>query len=111
MSILRAGASYCPFWLRSRFTSIQVLPAVSFHLSGHALTVLLCHLAYSVSMYVALLRRPPGERLLMASTALDLFFATAVAFVTEGQTSPAYVYFVFAIIAVGIDPACSPRSA
>ena len=75
-----------------------------FHLSGHALTVLLCHLAYSVSMYLALLRRPQGARLLMASTALDLFFATAVAFVTEGQTSPAYVFFVFAIIAVGIRP-------
>jgi signal transduction histidine kinase len=75
-----------------------------FHLSGHALTILLCHLAYSVSMYVALLRRPQGARLLMASTALDLFFATAVAFVTEGPTSPAYVFFVFAIIAVGIRP-------
>src|ERR1700722_1287768 len=75
-----------------------------FHLSGHALTVLLCHLAYSVSMYVALLRRPQGARLLMASTALDLIFATAVAFVTEGPTSPAYVFFVFAIIAVGIRP-------
>ncbi|HEY1851679.1 MAG TPA: histidine kinase [Candidatus Binataceae bacterium] len=87
--------------------SLYVDPSTAgglFHLSGHALTVLLCHLAYSVSMYVALLRRPPGERLLMASTALDLFFATAVAFVTEGQTSPAYVYFVFAIIAVGIRP-------
>jgi signal transduction histidine kinase len=38
------------------------------------------------------------------STALDLFFATAVAFLTEGQTSPSYVFFVFAIIAVGIRP-------
>ena len=52
--------------------SLYVDPSTAgglFHLSGHALTVLLCHLAYSVSMYVALLRRPnPGERLLMAST-------------------------------------------
>jgi signal transduction histidine kinase len=38
------------------------------------------------------------------TTALDLFFATAVAFLTEGQTSPSYVFFVFAIIAAGIRP-------
>jgi signal transduction histidine kinase len=75
-----------------------------FHLSGHARIILLCHLAYSISIYVALLRRPQGARLLTTSTALDLFFATAVAFVTEGQTSPSYVFFVFAIIAVGIRP-------
>jgi signal transduction histidine kinase len=75
-----------------------------FHLSGHARIVLLCHLAYSISIYVALMRRPQGAGLLMISTATDLFFATAVAFVTEGQTSPAYVFFVFAIIAVGIRP-------
>lgn len=75
-----------------------------FHLSGHARIVLLCHLAYSISIYVALIRRPQGAGLLMISTAMDLFFATAVAFVTEGQTSPSYVFFVFAIIAVGIRP-------
>ncbi len=75
-----------------------------FHLSGHARIILLCHLAYSISIYVALLRRPQGARLLTTSTALDLFFATAVAFVTEGQTSPSYVFFVFVIIAVGIRP-------
>src|ERR1700733_5954288 len=75
-----------------------------FHLSGHARIVLLCYLAYSISIYVALIRRPQGAGLLMISTAMDLFFATAVAFVTEGQTSPSYVFFVFAIIAVGIRP-------
>jgi signal transduction histidine kinase len=87
--------------------SVYVDPSTAgglFHLSGHVLTVLLCHLAYSVSIYVALRRRPQGAALLMASTALDLFFATAVAFITEGQTSPSYVFFVFAIIAVGIRP-------
>jgi signal transduction histidine kinase len=75
-----------------------------FHLSAGARTILLCHLAYSISIFVALRRRPQGARLLMVSTALDLFFATAVAFLTEGQTSPSYVFFVFAIIAVGIRP-------
>jgi signal transduction histidine kinase len=75
-----------------------------FHLSSRALTILLCHLAYSVAIFLELGRRPPTAHLLMLSTALDLFFATAIAFVTEGQTSPAYVFFVFAIIAVGIRP-------
>ena len=51
-----------------------------FHLSVGARTILLCHLAYSVSIFIALRRRPQGARLLMVSTALDLFFATAVAF-------------------------------
>jgi signal transduction histidine kinase len=36
-----------------------------------------------------------------ATTALDIIFATAVAFFTEGPTSPSYVFFAFAIIAVG----------
>jgi hypothetical protein len=75
-----------------------------FHLSAGARTILLCHLAYGASIFLALRRRPQGARLLMVSTALDLFFATAVAFLTEGQTSPSYVFFVFAIIAVGIRP-------
>ena len=48
-----------------------------FHLSVGARTILLCHLAYSVSIFMALRRRPQGARLLMVSTALDLFFATA----------------------------------
>src|SRR5579863_3555364 len=73
-----------------------------FHLSGGARTILVCHLVYSVLIFLALRGRPQGAVLLMASTGLDLFFATAVAFQTEGQTSPSYVFFVFAIIAVGI---------
>jgi len=36
------------------------------------------------------------------SIALDLLFATALAFVTEGRTSPSFVLFVFAIVAGGL---------
>jgi signal transduction histidine kinase len=75
-----------------------------FHLSRLALITLLCHLAYSVSLYMTLRRWPHGTGLSTVTTALDLFFATAVAFLTEGQTSPSYVFFVFAIIAAGIRP-------
>jgi signal transduction histidine kinase len=75
-----------------------------FHLSRLALITLLCHLAYSVGIYLTLRRRPNGIGLATLSTALDLFFAMAVAFLTEGQTSPSYVFFVFAIIAAGVRP-------
>src|SRR5690348_3612055 len=75
-----------------------------YYLSAGARTIVLCHLVYSVAIFTALRRPPHGARLLMLSTGLDLFFATAVAFFTEGQTSPSYVFFVFAIIAVGIRP-------
>lgn len=75
-----------------------------FRLNALALTTLLCHLAYSLATYFALSRGLAMARLSVISTALDLFFATAVAFLTEGQTSPSYVFFVFAIIAAGIRP-------
>jgi signal transduction histidine kinase len=75
-----------------------------FHLSRLALITLLCHLIYSVGLYLTLLQRPNGVGLSTVSTTLDLFFATAVAFLTEGQTSPSYVFFVFAIIAAGVRP-------
>src|SRR5271167_1923128 len=72
-----------------------------FHLNAYALTTLLCHLAYSVGMYYALSRRFSDVNLQLLSTCFDLFFATAVAFITEGQTSASYVFFVFAIVATG----------
>src|ERR1022692_4446469 len=73
-----------------------------FHLSTYALTILLCHLAYSTGIYFAVSRTSAGGTLVVLSTALDLAFATAIAFLTEGQTSPSYVFFVFAIIAAGV---------
>jgi signal transduction histidine kinase len=73
-----------------------------FRLNAPALTTLLCHLAYSVGLYFALRGQVSVGHLPVLSTACDLFFATAIAFLTEGQTSPSYVFFVFAIIAVGI---------
>ena len=72
-----------------------------FHLNVYALTTLLCHLAYSVGMYFALSRSFADGNLQVLSISLDLFFATAVAFITEGQTSASYVFFVFAIVAAG----------
>jgi signal transduction histidine kinase len=87
--------------------SLYVDPSTAgglFHLNRLALTTLLCHLGYSISIYLTLRRRPKSIGLSTLSTALDLFFATAVAFLTEGQTSPSYVFFVFAIVAAGVRP-------
>jgi signal transduction histidine kinase len=85
--------------------SLYIDPTVAgglFHLNTLALVILLCHLAYSLALYIALRRRIAADALPAISSALDLIFATAVAFLTEGQTGPSYVFFVFAIIAVGV---------
>jgi signal transduction histidine kinase len=73
-----------------------------FHLEPLALSVLVCHLAYSSSLYMLLRSGHAFTRLPAITATLDLCFATAVAFLTEGQTSPSYVFFVFAIIALGM---------
>lgn len=63
---------------------------------------LICHLFYSSLMYLALSRGVHIDSVRKFSIALDLLFATAVALVTEGRTSPSFVFFVFAILAVGL---------
>ncbi len=72
-----------------------------FRLDRSSLSTILCHLAYSTLTYLAL-RGGVGTNLIRKiATPLDLLFATAIAYFTEGRTSPAFVFFVFAIIAVG----------
>ncbi|MGZ6241680.1 MAG: sensor histidine kinase [Candidatus Binataceae bacterium] len=63
---------------------------------------LVCHLFYSSSMYLVLRRGVHIDSVRKFSIALDLLFATALAFVTEGRTSPSFVLFVFAIVAGGL---------
>jgi len=73
-----------------------------FHLTTYVLVTLLCHLTYSAGTYF-LLNYQIAKRLLpTATTLLDLLFAMGIAYLTEGQTGPSYVFFVFAIIAVGV---------
>ncbi len=68
----------------------------------YALGVLLAHLGYSILMYIALQKTLDHHDLATISVPLDVLFATAVAFITEGRpTSPAFVFFVFAIVAAG----------
>jgi signal transduction histidine kinase len=73
-----------------------------FHLTNRPLITLVCHLVYSVSTYVILARWPAARWIWPITIALDLTFATVIAYLTEGETSPSYVFFVFAIIAEGI---------
>jgi signal transduction histidine kinase len=72
-----------------------------FHLDIYLLTCLVSHLIYSVVIYAAVKRGYTPSLLPKISTALDLTFAAAVTLLTEGSTSPSYVFFVFAIVAVG----------
>jgi signal transduction histidine kinase len=83
--------------------SLYVDPSAGglFHLEAWLLATLGCHLAYSTFTYFAFVRRPESQLIRRASTALDLIFATAIAFLTEGRTSPSLVFFVFAIVAAG----------
>src|SRR5580658_5517200 len=72
-----------------------------FSIDRAVLATLALHFAYGITTYSLIRRRILPERVFAATTALDILFATAIAFFTEGPTSPSYVFFTFAIIAVG----------
>src|SRR5712691_2291705 len=83
--------------------SLYVDPSLGglFHLDTWLLTTLLCHLIYSALTYLALAYRLATNPVRQISICLDLIFATAIAFLTEGRTSPSFIFFVFAIVAAG----------
>jgi signal transduction histidine kinase len=67
----------------------------------YALAVLALHLTYALSVYAATFRWPGSVAAWTTATiVIDTLFGVAVAVVTEGATSPAYVFFVFAILEV-----------
>jgi signal transduction histidine kinase len=85
--------------------SLYVDPSAGglFHLEKWLLITLLCHFIYSVLTHLALtygVRSNLGT-IRKLSTGLDLFFATVITFLVEGYTSPSFIFFVFAIVAVG----------
>jgi signal transduction histidine kinase len=85
--------------------SIYVDPTVAgglFHLTSCVFALLLCHSGYSIGTYLLLRDKTTTDWLPTTTTILDLLFAAAIAYVTEGQSGPSYVFFVFAIIAVGV---------
>ena len=63
---------------------------------------MLAHLAYASTVYLALGRGMVAPARLARVTAWsDVLFATAIALVTEGTTSPFHVFFAFALVALG----------
>jgi len=73
----------------------------TFSIDRAVLATLALHFMYGLGAYSLIHRRVWPEHVFAATTALDILFATAIAFFTEGPTSPSYVFFTFAIIAVG----------
>lgn len=68
---------------------------------AYAFTVIAGHLAYAVGILLCVgSPRVPRDRLVVISTCLDVAFGGAIAIVTEGATSPARVFFAFAVVAV-----------
>jgi signal transduction histidine kinase len=71
-----------------------------FAIDPNLLFILGMHLAYAVTLLVAV-RRVPPERLGPFSVGCDVVFALLVALFTEGPTTPSFVFFAFVIVAVG----------
>jgi hypothetical protein len=70
-----------------------------FSISRSQLIVLLAHLTYSLASCLAIKNGWIPTYILRATTALDAAFAMSLALVTEGTSSPSFVFFVFAVIA------------
>lgn len=83
--------------------SLYVDPSAGgwFHLDKWVASTLLLHLSYSSVTYLALRYGASTKSVRTVSTGLDLTFATAITLLTEGRTSPSFIFFVFAIVAVG----------
>lgn len=84
--------------------SIYIDPSAGepLHLAGPLLATLTLHLTFSLLVYLWMRRGiAAGLRFVAFVSVLDVLFATGVAVLTEGPTSPAHVFFAFAIIAVG----------
>jgi len=74
-------------------------------ITGYSLAVLVIYLAYAAIAYRVVrshAESAPTRRYLSITALLDVAFAAAVALVTEGPTSPSWLFFVFAILAVNL---------
>lgn len=86
-------------------------PGGMFDLTETETAVLLVHLAYSVALLLVLHRGVALANLASLANVLDLFFATTISFITQGQIGPSNVFFVFAIIAAANRPGLVPTIA
>jgi signal transduction histidine kinase len=102
LSLLALAAVYLD---PTKPTLIRWLPLTGgrFHLDPYTLAVMLSHLGYSLALYYALVRGLGRKAMLVdLSMWLDVLFGAAIAVVTEGATSPFYVFFAFAVLTVGL---------
>jgi signal transduction histidine kinase len=75
----------------------------SYPMEPDFLGAILLHTVYSVAAYVAVrYRLAAPDRLTRATTAMDVIFAGALAFVTDGKSSLLYPFFTFAIVRTGV---------
>jgi signal transduction histidine kinase len=74
-----------------------------FLVDRHFLFVMALHFTYSAFVYMLLRRDRVRPELVAAVTIwVDLFFGAAAGIFTEGSTSPAYPFFIFAVLAAGL---------
>jgi signal transduction histidine kinase len=74
-----------------------------FAISRYTLIVFGLHLLYSLTLYGLLSSRLPArKRIIDLTTWADVAFGAAIAFFTEGASSPFHVFFVFAVVEVGL---------
>ena len=70
-----------------------------FMLDPLALAVMLSHLVYSLTLLLLERRRVlTASRIAIVSTWMDVLFGALIALVTEGENSPFYVFFAFAVL-------------
>lgn len=73
-----------------------------FMIDLYTLAVMVSHLAYSMTVCgVIAYRIVPEVRLAVTTSWIDVSYGVLIAVFTEGATSPSFVFFAFAILAVG----------
>ncbi len=70
-------------------------------IDAHALITGFLYFLYSLGTYAAVRQGILKRQWLWVTAALDIMFAAILARVTEGQTSPSFALFLFAVIAAG----------
>jgi hypothetical protein len=71
-----------------------------FFIGESSLIILSLHFVYSLTILLLIRWSVAASLLLGICTILDIAFATVITFFTEGSTSPSWLFFVFAIVAV-----------
>jgi signal transduction histidine kinase len=77
-------------------------PSAVPRIEPYALVVLAAHLGYSAAVYGSLAVGLVPRGIVAITTWCDVLAATAIAYFTEGPTSPFYVFFAFAVVAAGV---------